>query len=52
MYAAITHVDKQSFPFSDVLRLCFYEIANHRLASELLQSFQIGFLDMLTGAGQ
>ena len=29
MYAAITHVDKQSFPFSDVLRACFYEIANH-----------------------
>ena len=29
MYAALTHVDKQSFPFSDVLRVCFYEIANH-----------------------
>ena len=29
MYAAITHVDKQSFPFSDVLRARFYEIANH-----------------------
>ena len=29
MYAAITHVDQQSFPFSDVLRACFYEIANH-----------------------
>ena len=29
MYAATTHVDKQSFPFSDVLRACFYEIANH-----------------------
>ena len=29
MYAAITHVDKQSFPFSDVLRVCFSEIANH-----------------------
>ena len=29
MYAAIAYVDKQSFPFSDVLRACFYEIANH-----------------------
>ena len=29
MYAAITHVDKQSFPFSDVLRVYFSEIANH-----------------------
>ena len=29
MYAAIPHVDKQSFPCSDVLRACFYEIANH-----------------------
>ena len=29
MYAAITHVDKQRFPFSDVLRVCFPEIANH-----------------------
>ena len=29
MYAAITHVDKQRFPFSDVLRVCFSEIANH-----------------------
>ena len=29
MCAAITHVDQQSFPFSDVLRACFYEIANH-----------------------
>ena len=29
LYAAIAHVDKQSFPFSDVLRACFYEIANH-----------------------
>ena len=29
MYAAITHVDKQSFPFSDVLRVYFSEVANH-----------------------
>ena len=29
MYAAITHVDKQRFPCSDVLRVCFSEIANH-----------------------
>jgi hypothetical protein len=29
MYAAIRHVDKQSLPFSDVLKACFYEIANH-----------------------
>ena len=29
MYAAIAYVDKQSFPFSDVLRVCFSEIANH-----------------------
>ena len=29
MNAAITHVDKQSFPFSDVLRVYFSEIANH-----------------------
>ena len=29
MYAAIAYVDKQSFPFTDVLRVCFSEIANH-----------------------
>ena len=34
MYAAITHVDKQSFPFSDVLKVCFYEIANHAKINE------------------
>ena len=29
MCAAITYVDKQRFPFSDVQRGCFSEIANH-----------------------
>ena len=29
MCAAITDVDKQRFPFSDVQRVCFSEIANH-----------------------
>ena len=29
MYAAIPHVDKQSFPCSNVLRVCSSEIANH-----------------------
>ena len=29
MCAAITYVDKQRFPFSDVRRVCFSEIANH-----------------------
>ena len=29
MCAAITHVDKHSFLFSDVLKVCFYEISNH-----------------------
>ena len=29
MYAAITHVDKQSFPFIDVLRVYFSEVAIH-----------------------
>ena len=29
MYAAIAYVDKQSFAFTDVLRVCFSEIANH-----------------------
>ena len=29
MYAAIPHVDKQSFPCSDALSVCFSEIANH-----------------------
>ena len=29
MCAAITYVDKQRFPFSDVQRVCFSEIANH-----------------------
>ena len=29
MCAAITDVDKQRFPFSDVQRMCFSEIANH-----------------------
>ena len=38
MYAAITHVDKQSFPFSAVLRACFYEIANHAKRTTKLTS--------------
>ena len=29
MCAAITYFDKQRFPFSDVRRVCFSEIANH-----------------------
>ena len=29
MCAAITYVDKQRFPFSDVQRVCFSEISNH-----------------------
>ena len=31
MYAASPHVDKQSFPCSDALSVCFSEIANYAM---------------------